>query len=71
MSGRPLQVVAAIGVVLLLYWGAPFFVPLFLALFISHALSPLVTGLTVVVRLRALAAALVVTALVALMGAAA
>ena len=71
MSGRPLQVVAAIGVVLLLYWGAPFFVPLFLALFISHALSPVVTGLTVVVRVRAVAAALVVTALVALMATAA
>ena len=71
MSGRAVQVVAAIGVVLLLYWGAPFFVPLFLALFISHALSPVVSGLTVLVRWRALAAALVVSALVALIGAAA
>jgi predicted PurR-regulated permease PerM len=71
MSGRAVQVVAAIGVVLLLYWGAPFFVPLFLALFISHALSPVVSGLTLLVRWRALAAALVVLSIVALMGAAA
>src|SRR6185436_17828805 len=71
MSGRAVQVVAAIGVVLLLYWGAPFFVPLFLALFISHALSPLVSGLTFLVRWRVVAAALVVTSLVALMAVAA
>jgi predicted PurR-regulated permease PerM len=70
MSGRALQVVAAIGVVLLLYWGAPFFVPLFLALMISTALAPVVSGLTVLVRWRALAAGIVVTALVALLGAA-
>ena len=44
MSGRAPYVVAAIGVVLLLYWGAPFFVPLFLALLISTALSPVVNG---------------------------
>ena len=71
MSGRAPYVVAAIGVVLLLYWGAPFFVPLFLALLISTALSPVVNGLTVLVRWRALAAGLVVTALVGLIGAAA
>ena len=71
MSGRAPYVVAAIGVVLLLYWGAPFFVPLFLALLISTALSPVVNGLTVLVRWRALAAGLVVTALVALVGVAA
>src|SRR5438874_752251 len=71
MSGRAVQVVAAIGVVLLLYWGAPFFVPLFLALFISNALSPVVSGLTRVVRWRVLAAGIVVTSLVALIGVAA
>ena len=71
MSGRPLQVVAAIGVVLLLYWGAPFFVPLFLALMIATALAPVVNALTVVVRWRALAAGIVVSTLVALIGAAA
>jgi predicted PurR-regulated permease PerM len=68
---RATQILAAIGVVLLLYWGAPFFVPLFLALFISHALSPLVSGLTFLVRWRVVAAALVVTSLVALMAVAA
>ena len=71
MSGRPLQVVAAIAVVLLLYWGAPFFVPLFLALLISTALAPLVSALTLLVRWRVLAAGLVVTALVVLLGVAA
>jgi predicted PurR-regulated permease PerM len=71
MSGRAVQVVAAIGVVLLLYWGAPFFVPLFLALFISNALSPVVSALTRVVRWRALAAGLVVASLVGLIGVAA
>src|SRR5438132_544197 len=71
MSGRAVQVVAAIGVVLLLYWGAPFFVPLFLALFISNALSPVVSALTRVVRWRVLAAGIVVTSLVALIGVAA
>ena len=70
MSGRALQVVAAIGVVLLLYWGAPFFVPLFVALMIATALSPVVSGLTVLVRWRALAAGIVVMTLVALLGAA-
>src|SRR5437868_2066233 len=71
MSGRAVQVVAAIGVVLLLCWGAPFFVPLFLALFISNALSPVVSGLTRVVRWRVLAAGIVVTSLFALIGVAA
>jgi predicted PurR-regulated permease PerM len=70
MSGRALYVVAAIGVVLLLYWGAPFFVPLFLALMISTALAPVVSALTVLVRWRALAAGIVVSALVVLLGAA-
>ncbi len=64
-------VIAAVAVVFLLDWGAAFFIPLCIALLISYALSPLVDVLTRVLRLRVLASALVVTALVALLGAAA
>lgn len=69
MNGnRPLWILAAIAGVFLLYWGQAFFVPLFVALLISYALSPLVAALTVVVRMRAVAAGLVVLALVAMLG---
>ena len=72
MAGsRSLMVLATVAVILVLYWGEPFFVPLLVALMISYALSPLVTALTVVVRHRAIAAALVVLSLVAMGGAAA
>jgi len=72
MNGsRPLWILAAIAGVFLLYWGEPFFVPLLVALVISYALAPLVAWLTLLVRLRVVAAALVVSALVALFAAAA
>ena len=70
-DNHSLAVLAVIGVIFLLYWGEAFFVPLFVSLFISYALSPVVSALTAVVRLRALAAAIVVTAVAALVGLAA
>jgi predicted PurR-regulated permease PerM len=72
MNGnRPLMVLAGIAVVFLLYWGEPFFVPLFVSLLISYALSPVVDAMTLVVRWRALAAGLVVSAVIAVIGLAA
>src|SRR5258708_37945966 len=72
MNGnRPLMVLAGIAVVFLLYWGEPFFVPLFVSLLISYALSPVVDAMTLVVRWRALAAAFVVSAVMAILGLAA
>ena len=70
-GSRSIMVLATTAVVFLLYWGEPFFVPLFVALFISYALSPLVTAVTLFMRWRALAAGFVVVALVGLVGAAA
>ncbi len=72
MNGsRPLMVLATIAAIFLLYWGEPFFVPLFVSLLISYALSPVVDAITLVVRWRALASALVVSAVLAAMGLAA
>lgn len=64
-------VLAAIAVVLLLHWGAPFFIPLFVSLLIAYALSPVVSAVERVVRFRVLAAAIVVLSLLALAGLAA
>lgn len=60
-----LAVIAGIGV---LYVGAPFFIPLFVALLIAFALSPVADLLTRVVRFRSLSAALVVLGLLGLIG---
>ena len=69
MAGnRSLVVIATIAVILLLNYGEAFFVPFLVALLVSYALAPLVYALTFVVRFRALAAALVVTSIVALAG---
>jgi predicted PurR-regulated permease PerM len=68
---KALGVLAATAMVLLLHWGAPFFIPLFVALLIAYALSPVVDVLTGVVRLRVLSATLVVAAVLALIGTAA
>jgi predicted PurR-regulated permease PerM len=66
MNGnRPLMVLVGIAVVFLLYWGEAFFVPLFISLLISYALSPVVDAMTLVVRWRALAAGLVVSSVLA------
>ena len=70
-DNRSLVVLATIAVIFLLYWGEPFFVPLFISWFIANALAPVVSALTLVVRWRAAAAALVVLALVGLLGIAA
>jgi len=61
-----LAVIAGIG---LLYLGAPFFIPFFLAMMIAYALSPLVDVLEKFLRWRVLAATVVVGASLALLGA--
>jgi predicted PurR-regulated permease PerM len=65
---RALVVLAVIAVVFLLYWGAPFFIPLFIALLIAYALSPVTDFLTRFVRWRVLSASLVVGGVLALIG---
>lgn len=65
---RALVVLAGIAVVLLLYWGAPFFIPFFVALLIAYALAPVVDLITRYVRFRVLSATLVVAAALGLMG---
>jgi predicted PurR-regulated permease PerM len=70
-GSRAEMVLATVAVIFLLYWGEAFFVPLLVALLLSYALAPVVSGLTLIVRFRVLAAALVVTSLVGLGGVAA
>jgi predicted PurR-regulated permease PerM len=60
-----LAIIAGVGV---LYVGAPFFIPLFLALMIAYALSPLADLITRVVRWRVISAAIVVSGAVGLIG---
>ena len=55
----------------LLYFGAPFFIPFFVAVLIAYALAPVTDALTRVVRWRVVAAGLVVLAVLAAMGTAA
>jgi predicted PurR-regulated permease PerM len=62
---RPASIIAIAAMVYLLKTGAEFFVPLFVALLISYALSPVVEHLTRLVRVRVIAAAIVVLAIVA------
>jgi predicted PurR-regulated permease PerM len=69
-ANRPLVVLATVATILLLYFGAPFFVPLFVSLLIAFALSPIVDVIAKVIRFRVLAAAVVVLALLAAGGAA-
>src|SRR5579862_8623899 len=71
MRNWPATVIAVIAVILLLNYGAPFFIPLFVALLIAYALSPVVDQLTRVVRVRAIAAGVIVVGMVALLGVAA
>lgn len=63
---RPLVILASIAVIFLLYWGAPFFIPLLVGLLISYALSPIVDVMTRVLRYRVLSAAIVLATLIAL-----
>jgi predicted PurR-regulated permease PerM len=65
---RAMVVLAGIAVVLLLYWGAPFFIPFFVALLIAYALAPLTDWLTRYVRWRVVSATVVVFACLGLMG---
>jgi len=52
----------------LLYFGAPFFIPFFVALLISYALAPVVDALTRLVRWRVVSASIVLGALLGLIG---
>jgi predicted PurR-regulated permease PerM len=63
-----LVMLAFVAGIALLYFGAPFFIPFFLAVLIAYALSPLVDLLTRVVRWRVLSATLVMGVLLALIG---
>ncbi|HET9652449.1 MAG TPA: AI-2E family transporter [Usitatibacter sp.] len=70
MAGnRSLTVIAVIAAIFLLDKGAPFFIPLFVAILISYALSPLVDAFTRVLRYRVLSAAIVVLGLAGLFAA--
>lgn len=60
-----LAVIASIG---LLYFGAPFFIPLLVALLISYALSPITDFLTRFLRWRVLSATVVVAGILAIIG---
>ena len=64
----PLVLLAATAAIFLLYWGAPFFIPLFVGLMIAYALSPVADLLTRFLRWRALSATVVVSGVIALMG---
>ncbi|HUQ29438.1 MAG TPA: AI-2E family transporter [Usitatibacter sp.] len=66
-----LVVLATVAVVFLLYYGAPFFIPLFVSLLIAYALGPVVSAIEKVVRVRALAAGIVVLSVIGLAGVAA
>jgi predicted PurR-regulated permease PerM len=70
-STRATTVLAGIAAIFLLYWGEAFFVPLCVAVLISYALSPVVNVLTAVIRVRIVAASLVVASVLGLIGLAA
>ena len=65
----PLLILAVVAGIFLLHWGAPFFIPLFIALVISYALAPLTDAVTKFVRWRVVGASLVVSAVVGLLSA--
>jgi predicted PurR-regulated permease PerM len=70
-GNRSVTVLAVIAIIFLLDQGAPFFIPLFLSLLISYALSPVVDAIARVLRWRVASAALVVLAVLGLVGASA
>jgi predicted PurR-regulated permease PerM len=70
-SSRAVVLLAGIAVIFLLYWGAPFFIPLLVGLLIAYALSPIVDAMTKVLRYRVLSAAIVLTTVIGLILAAA
>lgn len=65
---RPTSLIAIVAVIFLLRAGAEFFIPLFVALLISYALAPVVDHLTRLVRLRVVAAGIVVLGLIGIAG---
>jgi predicted PurR-regulated permease PerM len=69
-ADRALAVLAIIASIFLLHWGAPFFIPLFVAMIIAFALTPVVDALTRFLRWRWLSATVVVAVVLALLGAA-
>jgi predicted PurR-regulated permease PerM len=69
-ADRALAVLAIIASIFLLHWGAPFFIPLFVAMIIAFALSPVVDALMRFLRWRVLSATVVVFSVLALLGAA-
>jgi predicted PurR-regulated permease PerM len=72
MNGnRTTTFLAAVAAIALLHFGAPFFIPLLVAVMIAFALSPVVEAITRVVRKRVIAAAIVVLAVIGLFVAAA
>lgn len=68
---RALVVLAVIAIVFLLHFGAPFFIPLLVALMIAYALAPVVDLVTRVVRWRVVSATVVIAAVLGLVGLAA
>ena len=64
-----LIVLAGIGAIMFLSWGAPFFIPLFVALLIAYALAPITDVVERLVKWRVVAATVVVSATVGLVGA--
>src|SRR5471032_1820009 len=67
-GNRSLAILATVAVVLALYFGGPFFIPMMVALLISFALTPVVDVLTKVLRFRALSAGVVVISVLGSMG---
>jgi predicted PurR-regulated permease PerM len=68
LAEKALVVLAGIATVFLLYWGAPFFIPLLVGLLIAYALSPVADLLTRLVRYRVIAASLVVAGVLGMIG---
>jgi predicted PurR-regulated permease PerM len=66
-ADRALALLAIFAAIFLLHWGAPFFIPLAVAMMIAFALSPIVDALTRVLRWRVLSATVVVAAVLALL----
>lgn len=69
LGNGALVVLAVIASILLLQWGAPFFIPFFVAVMIAYALSPVTELLTRVLRWRILATTVVVLSTLGLLGA--
>lgn len=68
MSQAAVVLIATAAGIALLYFGAPFFIPFFVAVMIAYAMSPLVDVLTRVLRYRVLSAAVVVAGTLAVLG---